>query len=101
MQTSDGWQISQTGLGNTLHDLEQGIVYTRDTETGEELEETGVDYLRIMHAQLKQLTNLPGMLIKTLEQDQTQQPEVEYNPYATMWDPKDFRGANAGTLGET
>jgi len=101
MENTVGWQIVQKVIGNNLHQLEQAIVYKLDPETGARMSDEDTDELRIMHAQLKQLVELPGMLARSLDSDSLEgaAPD-EFDPYRKSWEPQVY-GNDANVLSDT
>lgn len=100
MLNSGGWKFMSQVLDGNKSLLEQQIVTKQDFETKTPLTDEQVDVLRMQHAQIVQLAEMPKRLIKQYEKPEDAQGEIEYDPYSNTG-VKDKDVISAGVMSDT
>lgn len=96
MVLSGGWKLMEQVLEGNMSLLEKQIVSKKDFETSALLTEADVDLLRVQHAQIVQLMNIPAKLIKQYGKPEDVAGVAEYDPYSTK--AKDSTVINASVM---
>jgi len=100
MLNSGGWKFMSQVLDGNKSLLEQQIVTKQNFETKTSLTDEEVDDLRMQHAQIVQLSEMPKKLIEQYQKPEEAQGEIEYDPYSNTG-VKDKDVISAGVMSDT
>jgi len=81
LKVSAGWKILERTMDDNLQIIATQIVDKVGTD-GQKLEDTEVDELRIQYNQIKQLKEMPDVLIDRFLPKESE-PEQQYDPYSS------------------
>jgi len=100
MLNSGGWKFMSQVLDGNKALLEQQIVTKQNFETKTSLTDEEVDDLRMQHAQIVQLSEMPKRLIEQYQKPEEAQGEIQYDPYSKTG-VKDKDLISAGVMSDT